>query len=194
MNTKQAKRSREYLTPEEVKALLAAAKDGATRNPERDHCILNLLYNHALRASELCQLRTSDINLTGEPTIHVRHEKGGGASVHPLYKSDIAALREWLAVRQPMELAHDYLFASEQRTQINRATINLMINTVSKKAGLEHLRPHPHSFRHACGYHLLNRGQDVRTVQDYLGHRSIQTTIIYTKLSPGRFNGLGKLF
>jgi hypothetical protein len=44
--------------------------------------------------------------------------------------------------------------------------------------------------RHACGYALANKGTDTRTIQDYLGHRSIQHTVRYTKLAPGRFNGL----
>jgi hypothetical protein len=49
---------------------------------------------------------------------------------------------------------------------------------------------HPHMLRHACGYALANKGTDTRTIQDYLGHRSIQHTVRYTKLAPGRFNGL----
>src|SRR5215469_1869211 len=194
MDRQKTKRTREYLTREEIDRLLGAAKERATRNSERDCAILTILANHGLRVSELCDLRTSDVNLTGEPTIYVRHEKGGGASAHPLYKSDVAALRKWLTVRESLELDHDDVFVSEQRKQINRATINLMLTVVSKKAGLEHLRPHPHSLRHACGYHLLNRGEDVRSVQDYLGHKSIQTTVRYTKLAPGRFKSFAKLF
>jgi site-specific recombinase XerD len=194
MNYQKPKRSREYLTKDEVEQLLKAAKDGATRNPIRDACLLTLLYHHALRVSELCNLRLSDITLDGEPSIYVRHQKGEERSVHPLYKSDVAALRKWLTIRQDLELDHDYLFCSEQRSKINRATINLIMTTVARKAGLEHLRPHPHSLRHACGYHLLNETKDLWAVQDYLGHKFLQSTVRYTKLTPGRFKDFAKLF
>jgi type 1 fimbriae regulatory protein FimB len=193
MNTKTAKRERQYISPGEVKTLLAAAKDGATRNPERDHALLTILTNHGLRVSEACNLLTSDVNLTGEPTIYVRHEKGGGASAHPLYKSDVAALRKWLAVRHAMTLDHDYLFVSEQRTQISRATINLMISTVSRKAELEHLRLHPHSFRSICITHRINQGEDIIAVQDWVGHKSILTTRKYFKFAPDRFKNFKSL-
>ena len=194
MNYQKPKRSREYLTKEEVEQLLKAAKDGATRNPIRDTCLLTLLYHHALRVSELCNLRLSDITLDGEPIIYVRHQKGEEPSVHPLYKSDVAALRKWLTIRQELDLDHDYLFCSERRSHMNRATVNLIITTVSKRAGLAGLRPHPHSLRHACGYHLLNETKDLRAVQDYLGHKFLQSTVRYTKLTPGRFKDFAKLF
>ena len=190
MNTK---RSREYVTPEEVKTLLAAAKDGATRNAERDLAVLTILVNHGVRVSELCDLRTSDINLTDEPTIYIRHEKGGGASAHPLYKSDVAALRKWLAARQAMKLENDYVFVSEQRTQINRATVNLMITTVAKKAGLEHLKLHPHSFRSICITHRINDGENIVAVQDWVGHKNILTTRRYFKFAPNRFSSFKSL-
>lgn len=195
MNYQTSKESHEYINREQIDKLLSAAKEGATRNPERDHAILTILANHGLRVSELCNLRISDINLGDEPAIYVRHEKGGEPSAHPLYKSDITALRKWLAIRNELEVDHDYLYVSEQLTRINRATINLMIDTVSRKAGLEHLGLHPHSLRSACASHLLNQQHaNIREVQDYLGHRSVLTTQRYCKLAPGRFEKFAKAF
>jgi len=52
------------------------------------------------------------------------------------------------------------------------------------------LHVHPHMLRHACGFTLANKGTDTRTIQAYLGHRSIQHTVRYTELAPGRFQGL----
>jgi type 1 fimbriae regulatory protein FimB len=189
MTQKKAKRSREYLTPDEVERLLTAAKEGATRNPERDHAILAMLYRHGLRVSELCDLRLSDIDLN-EATLYLRHQKSGERSVHPLFKPDVAAIRKWLAVRATMAPREDFLFVSEQRTRINRATVWLMIGTVSREAGLSHLKVHPHSLRHSLGFKLVNDGHDVRKIQDYLGHKSIQTTVRYTKLRADRFDKL----
>jgi site-specific recombinase XerD len=132
----------------------------------------------------------SDINLAGEPSIYIRHQKGEEPSVHPLQKSDVIALRKWLAIRNELKLGHDSLFVSEQPSQINRRTINLLITTVAKKAGLAGLRPHPHTFRSSVATHLLNQGTTIRDTQDYLGHRSIISTAHYCKLAANRFKSL----
>jgi site-specific recombinase XerD len=69
-----------------------------------------------------------------------------------------------------------------------------MLEVVGRAAGLEHLKPHPHSLRHACGYTLINKDVPIRMVQSFLGHKSIQTTVGYTELSPNRFANLSWSF
>ena len=66
-----------------------------------------------------------------------------------------------------------------------------MIGQTAKAAGLEHLEIHPHMLRHSCGYASVNKGTDIRIIQGYLGHRSISSTVRYTKLDSKRF---AKLF
>src|SRR5262249_28874503 len=89
-------RRRQHLTADEIEKLLAAAK--TTRNPERDYCIVLLAYRHALRVSEICQLKISDINLPlGE--IYCHRLKGSIASPHPIYNGEGASIRSWLAKR-----------------------------------------------------------------------------------------------
>ena len=198
MNLKKPQPVNKYLTSEQIKQLLSAAKAGATRQPERDFAILSILANHGARVSELCDLRMADIDLGREPSIYIRHEKGGEASVHPLYRSEVAALRNWLAVREGKVqegkiIDHDHLFVSEQGKRINRATINLLITTVSRKAGLEHLELHPHSFRSFCVSQRINRGENIVDVQDWVGHKSILTTRRYCKLAPNRFKKFAAL-
>jgi site-specific recombinase XerD len=189
MNSQQPKRTRDHLRPDEVEALLSAAKNGS-RDPERNHAILLLLANHALRASELTHLHLSDINLNGEPSIYIRHQKGEEPSVHPLQKSDVIALRKWLAIRNRLQLHHDYLFCSQQLKPLNRATLNLLLTTVARKAGLEHLRPHPHTLRSSCATYLLNQGVTIRDTQDWLGHKDVRTTARYCKLAANRFKNI----
>jgi type 1 fimbriae regulatory protein FimB len=189
-STKQKpKRDREYLTEGEIKKLLAAARGGATRNPERDYAILLLSYHHGLRVSELCGLKLNDAGLT-EGVLHVRRLKDNNSGCHPLYKADRQAIKDWLKVRAEMKPSHGFLFTSERRLKLNRATVWEMVKTVAEAAGLTHLKVHPHSLRHATGYNLINNDVDVRTVQGFLGHRSIQTTTRYTQLAPNRFSGL----
>src|SRR6266699_3659748 len=88
-NTKQndmkRERTREHLTQEEVQKLLAATrKEGLSRTPQRDHCLLFLMVRHGLRVSEACQLKLSDIDLERK-TIYVHRLKKGKPAVHPIY-------------------------------------------------------------------------------------------------------------
>jgi len=182
-------RTREHLTPEEVQKLLAATKkDGLSRNPQRDHCLLFLMVRHGLRVSEACQLKLSDIDLD-QKTIYVHRLKKGKHSTHPIY-DELKSLRDWLKIRQRIVSEHDALFLSEQRKPLNRGTVFLIIRKVAKAAGLEDLQVHPHSLRHSAGYSLANRGADTRLIQDFLGHRNIQHTCRYTQLAPNRFANL----
>jgi len=182
-------RTREHLTPTEVKALLEATKKkGLSRNPIRDHCLLFLMVRHGLRVSEAIQLKLSDIDLE-QRTVHVRRLKKGKPSVHPIW-DELKSIRDWLKVRREIVSEHDNLFLSEQRTPLNRATVWLMMQKYGKAAGLDNLAIHPHMLRHACGYELANRGNDTRLTQGFLGHQNIQHTVRYCELAPNRFANL----
>jgi site-specific recombinase XerD len=82
------------------------------------------------------------------------------------------------------------LFISERRKPMSRITVFQLVRVIAAAAGLGHLDIHPHMLRHSCGYALIQK-TDVRVVQDYLGHRSISSTVRYTKLNRSRF---AKLF
>src|SRR5262249_9534379 len=156
--------------------------------PERDYCIVLLAYRHALRVSEICQLKISDINLPlGE--IYCHRLKGSIASPHPMYNGEGASIRSWLAKRAGMGVpaAVDTLFVIERPKPLSRITIWVMIREVAKEAGLEHLAIHPHMLRHSTGYSLVNRGVDTRSLQGYMGHASITSTTRYTALDSRRF-------
>ncbi len=72
---------------------------------------------------------------------------------------------------------------------MNRKTAWLAIRTYGERAGLP-LTTHPHMLRHACGFALADQGADTRLIQDYLGHRNIQHTVVYTATNPARFEKL----
>jgi type 1 fimbriae regulatory protein FimB len=107
---------------------------------------------------------------------------------HELYNGESAAVKAWLAEREKMNPPADCdtLFISERRKPLSRCTVWVMIGRLAA-AGLEHLDIHPHMLRHSCGYALINKGTDVRTIQAYLGHRSISSTVRYTNLDRKRF-------
>ena len=187
------KRTREYLTKEELDKLLAASREpGNSRNPARDHCILLLMFRHGLRVSELCALKLSDINVDTKE-LHVNRLKGCDSGPHELYNGEAPAVKAWLLERAKMNppTACDTLFISERRRPLSRCTVWLLVGQVATAAGLGHLEIHPHMLRHSCGYALVNKGTDIRIIQGYLGHRSISSTVRYTKLDSKRF---AKLF
>jgi type 1 fimbriae regulatory protein FimB len=189
MNRK-VKRTREYLTPDEVEKLLATSKT-VSRNATRDYAILLLMYRHGLRVSELCHLKLSDVNLElGE--VHINRLKGSDGGPHPMHAGESAAIRAWLKERESMQVPAecDTLFVSERRQPMSRFTINVLVEKIGAAAGLEALDIHPHSLRHSCGYSLVNRNVDIRVIQSYLGHRQISSTIRYTKLNGSQFKGL----
>jgi type 1 fimbriae regulatory protein FimB len=185
------RRKREYLTEDEINKLLQASKT-ASRNPQRDYCLLLLMFRHGLRVSELCGLKLSDIDLEGR-TFHVRRLKGCDHGTHEFYNGETAAIKAWLVERQKMKppTTVEELFISERRRPLSRVTVWVMIREIAAAAGLEHLKLHPHMLRHSCGYVLVNKGVDVRVIQDFLGHKSISSTVRYTKLNRSRF---AKLF
>ena len=185
------RRRREYLTGDEVDKLLTAAKR-SSRNPVRDYCMLLLMFRHGLRVSELCTIKLADINLETRE-FHVNRLKGCDSGPHELYNGESPAIKAWLVERAKMKPPADCdtLFISERRKPLSRCTVWLMIGQVAREAGLEHLDIHPHMLRHSCGYALVNKGTDIRIIQGYLGHRSISSTVRYTKLDRNRF---AKLF
>ena len=184
------RRKREYLTQDEVNKLLEASKR-VSRNPERDYCMLLLMFRHGLRVSELCSLKLSDIDLESK-VFHVRRLKGCDHGAHDFYNGESSAIRAWLVERAKMNppTECDTLFISERRKPISRVTVFHLTREIAAAAGLEHLEVHPHMLRHSTGYALIQKA-DVRVVQDFLGHRSISSTVRYTKLDRSRF---AKLF
>ena len=191
ITSSRAKRTREYLTAEEIDKLLTAAKT-TSRNPVRDYCALLLMFRHGLRVSELCSIKLSDINVQTKE-FHVNRLKGCDSGPHEFYNGESQAVKAWLIERAKMHplAGVDTLFISERRKPLSRVTVWVMIGQIAQAAGLEHLSVHPHQLRHSCGYALVNKGTDIRTIQGYLGHRSISSTVRYTALDSRRF---AKLF
>jgi integrase len=145
--------------------------------------MIRVAFRHGLRASELCGLQWSDIEFeTG--TLHLRRAKGGTTATHPLLGDELRALR---ALKRGAK--SPFVFVSERGAPFSTAGFAKLV----ERAGVEAKLPfaiHPHMLRHACGFALANRGTDTRTLQAYLGHRSIQSTVRYTELAPGRFKNL----
>jgi len=175
-------RSREYLTPNEVEALMAAARK-VGRHGHRDATVILLAYRHGLRVSELISLQWDMVDLD-QGRLHVTRSKNGSASVHPLRGPELRALRR-LQREYP---SSPYLFTTERKSPLTASTVRHIVKRAGKLADIP-FPIHPHMLRHACGYKLANDGHDTRAIQHYLGHKNITHTVRYTELSADRFNG-----
>ena len=140
-------------------------------------------FRHGLRVSELCDLQWPSIAFeTG--TIYVRRAKGGQEATHPLLGDELRALRESSANRlRPSSLPPNGAVRSPP------SGFAKLLARAGEKAEIG-FKVHPHMLRHACGYALANKGLDTRTLQAYLGHRSINSTTRYAALAPGRFKNI----
>jgi integrase/recombinase XerD len=171
------------LTESEVQALLAAP--GRDAVGLRDRAILETLYSTGLRRAELCALDLYDLDAAGE-LVRVRQGKGRKDRYVPVGTHALEALRRYIHQARP-ELAaapkEAALFvASITGRRLNVKTLNLIVRKRAGEAGLEK-RVTPHVLRHTCATHLLQGGADLRHVQAILGHASIATTQVYTRVA-----------
>lgn len=174
------KRTREHLLPQEVEAMLKAARS-VGRHGNRDATLILLAYRHGLRVSELVALRWEQVDFSGG-TIYINRLKHGVSSTHPLRGPELRSLRQL----QRDYTVSPYLFVSERGAAMAADTAGGIIERAGELAGIP-FPVHPHMLRHACGFYLASKGHDTRAIQAYLGHKNIQHTVRYTELAPGRF-------
>jgi integrase len=179
------RQEKNFLTEAEMTRLLQAAKQG--RYGLRDYALLLVGYRHGLRVSELVGVRLDHVRIE-EGKLWVKRLKGSLDTDQPMDGPTLRALRAWLRERAKMRGKDlPWLFISE-RGPMSRKAVNYLIAKAGKDAGFPHV--HPHMLRHSCGYVLANKGYDTRLIQDYLGHKNIQHTVVYTKLAAKRFEGI----
>jgi integrase/recombinase XerD len=179
------------LSEPEVGALLGAvAGDDAVAR--RDRAILEVLYGTGLRISELVGLRLGDIDL--ESALLRAFGKGSKERVVPVGRHAIAALVDWLAPGGRPALAPEQwkrrgdagaVFLNRRGGRLTRQGAWLVVRRWGTVAGLDG-KLTPHVLRHSCATHMLDHGADIRAVQEMLGHASVSTTQVYTKVSTER--------
>ena len=174
-------RLREHLTELEIAKLIEAAK--RNRHGQRDAAMILICFRHGLRASELCELQWSDLEFE-TATLHLRRTKNGTMGTHPLLGDELRALRVL-----KREAKSPFIFVSERGAPFTVSGLQKLVERAGIATKIQ-FKVHPHMLRHATGYVLANKGTDTRTLQSYLGHRSIQSTVRYTELAPGRFKNL----
>ena len=174
------------LSEEEVTRLLAAPR-GSGPNVPRDRAVLELLYATGLRISELCGLDLSDLDRSDG--LVRAFGKGSKERVVPVGRFALDAVDRWLTATRPRYAAlarsrrdADALFLSARGRRLTRQAAWEIVHAAAVQAGLAE-KVTPHVIRHTFATHLLDHGADIRVVQELLGHASIATTQVYTKVS-----------
>jgi tyrosine recombinase XerC len=144
----------------------------------RDLAIFELFYSSGLRLSELVMLDIADLSVS-EGTLRIRHGKGGKQRQVPVGAKAIQVIQQWLRYRP--DCASSALFITMRGARLGQRSVQLRLEKWCSKNGLaEHI--HPHMLRHSFASHLLESSQDIRAVQELLGHADVSTTQIYTHL------------
>jgi integrase/recombinase XerC len=172
-----------FLTNEEVDRLLNTPPKNEAMGL-RDRAILETMYSAGLRVSELVGLNDGDLDFA-DGTVRIRG-KGRKERIGVLGKFAIAAIERFhekrrLSVRQPVG-RESPVFTNKFGDRLTTRSIGRMLEKHIRVAGLD-TRTTPHTLRHSFATHLLDRGADIRSVQELLGHKSLVTTQIYTHVS-----------
>ena len=150
----------------------------------RDRAILETLYSTGMRVSELAGLNREDVDeISGTAIVR---GKGKKERLCPIGKTALDAIQRYLTRRPTKGVKVAYaLFISQKGTRLTVRQVDRLLQRYAKQAQLP-VTISPHSLRHSFATHLLDRGADLRSVQELLGHQSLATTQIYTHITPQR--------
>ncbi len=180
------------LSEAEVTSLLDAVV-GTDPVSLRDRAMLELLYATGARISEVCGLSIGDVDL--ERRTARLYGKGSKERLVPVGRVAIEALRAWQGESGrkhlvPARFARrgdaEAVFLNQRGGRMTRQLAWSVVKTYGRRAGIDAAHLSPHVLRHSCATHLLDHGADLRVVQELLGHASVSTTQVYTKVSTER--------
>jgi len=182
-----ARRLPQAQSPDEAARLMHVDEDGMLAL--RDKAMFELFYSSGLRLSELTGLALGDIDAE-DATVRVTG-KGGKTRVVPVGRPALAAIDAWLAQRALLARGNETaLFLGQGGTRLGARAVQLRFKLWAAKLGLD-ASLHPHMLRHSFASHVLQSSGDLRAVQEMLGHASISTTQVYTRLD---FQHLAKVY
>lgn len=172
------------MQPEHVEACLRVARQG--RHPLRDAAIMLTLYDTGLRRSELIKLTTGDVDMmTGLITVRAENAKARTARSVPVgVKASRAITAYERRERQPAVPHIQQLFLTGHGTALTKDAVTYMLQSVGEKAGLERAQTAPHAWRRGFAVGLLRNGADLFTLQQILGHTTLEMSRRYVKYLP----------
>lgn len=172
---------------EQIENLLKLNSERTDNLALRDQCILELLYSSGVRATELVNIKMSDVDLRNR-SIRI-FGKGRKERIVPFNKSTQTVMKKYCLnsrdefILKSVETAkEDYLFTNAKGEKLTTRGLEYILKEIEKKTGTNY-GLHPHLLRHTFATHLLEGGADLRVIQELLGHESLNTTQIYTHVT-----------
>lgn len=184
-NPRRQRRLPHFLSVEQLDQLLATPPAGEPLGA-RDRALLEIIYGAGLRVSEAVGINDEDIDWAGD--VLMIRGKGRRERLAPLGSHGQKALRAWLEARAELtdqRGGRAPVFVNRFGKRLTTRSIGRLLTKYLKAVGLDP-RTTPHSLRHSFATHLLDRGADIRSVQELLGHKSLTTTQIYTHVTTSR--------
>ena len=175
----------DVLSPEDVEQLLNFKPSNMIEI--RDIAIVELMYSSGLRVSETVNINLNDFE-ENKSFLRVLG-KGSKTRLVPMGRYAVNAINEWLIEREKILNNTDALFLNSKGTRLTVRSVQLRLKKMAVKQGLPPI--HPHMLRHSFATHMLESSGDLRTIQELLGHSSLSTTQIYTKLD---YQHLAKIY
>jgi len=183
---KQEKRLPKFLTVEQVNLLLQTPDD-ATLLGARDRAMLGVLYSTGIRVSELVDLNAEDIDFTAQ-VVRIRG-KGKKQRSTPIGPTALGTIVRYMELRRADSRSTTFdqqaLFVNKHGQRLSTRSVRRKLDKYLAIAGLDP-SVSPHTLRHSFATHMLDKGADLRSVQELLGHQSLSTTQIYTHLTTER--------
>jgi site-specific recombinase XerD len=163
-------------------SLLLEAVDRRTPTGKRDYAILLLLVTYGLRAREVSKLTLDDIDWKRE-RLYIIGRKAGQSTAYPLSVSVGEAIIDYIKHGRPETQGRHLFFRSyAPRTSITHGAISTLASLYIRRAGIQVTRPGSHTLRHTCAQRLVDANFSFKLIGDYVGHRSLSSTEIYTKV------------
>jgi site-specific recombinase XerD len=162
-------------------AKVLGAVDRSTPTGRRDYAILLVLSTYGIRSGQICGLRLEDLDWRRE-LLRLRAAKGGRDVLLPLYPAVGEALVDYLRHGRPRSPRRQVFLRVRAPIAPLSSSVSVIIRGHAQRAGVTG-RVNAHAWRHACAARMLTRGASLKTIRDVLGHRSIETTFIYTKIN-----------
>src|SRR5271155_358367 len=172
----------EHLTPSEIQRVMRTAKARSTR----DWAMVLLAYRHGLRASEVCGLKMSDLDIKNE-SVTLRRLKGSLKTVQPLYRhrgqpllDEVHAMKAWL--RERADDGSNFVFTSQKGGRLDRTQFFRIFQSIAVEAGLPAEKRPPHCLKFSLGTLFVQGNPTPALVKQALGHKSISSTLRYTSV------------
>ncbi|MEK7757857.1 MAG: site-specific integrase, partial [Planctomycetota bacterium] len=175
----------EYLEDDEIRAVLGSV-DQSSRNALRDYALLLFLYNTGARAQEVVDLRIDKLRFEMPYQVKLLG-KGRKERACPLWPETIQALQNYLEHREPSATEYPSVFLNANGKPITRFGIRYIVRQYAAKAGeacasIKAKKVSPHTVRHTTAMHLLQSGNDISVIKDWLGHADLNTTHAYVEI------------